>query len=491
MRPIVVPPNSPSEYFAVWPLPVAQRVIIFAGCLATIYTQFTMSPATVEYARTMGATGVHIGILAALPTGMLFTQFLTAWIATGLRFRRRTWMAVSLVQRTIYLPVAFGPWLVPGLSESFWLWALMFAAAANYGMLHFGSPLWLSWMGDYLPPQGLNRFWGARQLWMQWTAAGTLGLCAVVLLKCGLPIRVAFTGLLCFASLAGVLDILCFIKVHEPPVTASPTIPLAQILAAPFQDRNYRTFIFYSCFWHFAAMLGAPFISLYLLSYIGMDLFQVLILWSLSWIGGAVVSHWVGRFADTYGNRPLLVLCTAFKSVNMLALLLVPPDPAISFWLLIPVLMVDAMLNAGIENANKGFMLLNSPTENRTVFIAAGTALAGMIGCITAIVAGGVLTSLEAYRWSMPTPFGSMLITNFHLLFAFSFLMRLMAVELARWVREPGSILTRNALIAVCGLNQVGAPMLKMIRQVAPSKSSQILLTDDDSTVTEAVRHAA
>jgi MFS family permease len=465
----------------VWPLPVAQRVIIFAGCLATIYTQFTMSPATVEYARTMGATGVHIGILAALPTGMLFTQFLTAWVVTGLRFRRRTWMAVSLIQRTIYLPVAFGPWLIPGIPESFWLWGLILAAAANYGMLHFGSPLWLSWMGDYLPPQGLNRFWGARQLWMQWTAAGTLGICAVVLLKCGLPIRVAFTGLLCFASLAGVLDILCFIKIHEPPVTQARTTKMRQVLAAPFCDPNYRTFIYYSCFWHFAAMLGAPFISLYLLSYIGMELFQVLVLWSLSWIGGAVVSHWVGYFADTFGNRPLLVLCTAFKSVNMFALLLVPPDPALAFWLLIPVLMVDAMLNAGIENANKGFMLLNSPVENRTVFIAAGTALAGMVGCITAISAGSLLTALEAYRWTMQTPFGPMVLTNFHLLFGFSFLMRLAAVELARWVREPGSIRTGQALLAVCGFGQV----------VTPSKSQQVLMPDDDSTVTEALRRAA
>lgn len=473
-----------------WPLPVARRAIIFAGCLATIYTQFTMSPATVEYARTLGATGVHIGILAALPTGMLFTQFLTAWIATKLKYRRRTWMAVSLIQRTIYLPIAFGPWLFPQVPEPYWLTGLIVAAAANYGLLHFGSPLWLSWMGDYLPAQGLNRFWGARQLWMQWTAAATLGLCAVVLLKVGLPIRVAFTGLLCFASLAGVADILCFLRVHEPPVTAPPSIKMLDVLAAPFQDRNYRTFIFYSCFWHFAAMLGAPFISLYLLSYVGMELFEVLVLWSLSWIGGAVVSHWVGHFADTYGNRPLLVLCTAFKSINMLALLLVPPEPSIAFWLLIPVLMVDAMLNAGIENANKGFMLLNSPSEHRTMFIAAGTALAGMIGCITAIVAGAVLTAMNDFRCELHTPWGLVFINNFHLLFGFSFLMRLLAVELARWVREPGAVLTRSALLAVCGLRLKSDPALKMARALTPCPAP-VLLTDDDSTVTEAVRHAA
>ena len=473
-----------------WPLPVARRAIIFAGCLATIYTQFTMSPATVEYARTLGATGVHVGILAALPTGMLFTQFLTAWVATRLRYRRRMWMAVSLVQRTIYLPVAFGPWLFPGVSESFWLWAFIIAAASNYGLLHFSSPLWLSWMGDYLPQQGLNRFWGARQLWMQWTAAATLGLCAVVLLKCGLPIRVAFAGLLCFASLAGVADILCFIKVHEPPVTAPPSIHMRDVWSAPFKDRNYRSFIFYSCFWHFAAMLGAPFISLYLLTYVGMELFQVLMLWSLSWIGGALVSHWVGSFADNYGNRPLLVLCTAFKSLNMLALLMVPADPELAFWLLIPVLMVDAMLNAGIENANKGFMLLNSPPEHRTVYIAAGTALAGMVGCVTAITAGGALTAMSDWKWDVDSPWGPVHINHFHVLFGFSFLMRLVAVELARWVREPGSIGTVEALISVLVPRKSHAPLVRFVR--APrTVASPILLSEDDSALGEPIHHAA
>lgn len=476
---------------SVWPLPVAQRAIIFAGCLATIYTQFTMSPATIEYARTLGATGVHIGILAALPTGMLFTQFLTAWVATRLRYRRTTWMIVSIIQRTIYLPVAFGPWLFPETPEIVWLWGFLIAAATNYGMLHFGSPLWLSWMGDYLPQKGLNRFWGARQLWMQWTAAGTLALCAIVMLKCGLPIRVAFTGLLCFASIAGVADILCFLKIHEPPITSPPSTRMSDVWAAPFQDKNYRTFIFYSCFWHFAAMLGAPFISLFLLTYIGMELFQVLMLWSLSWIGGALVSHWVGWFADTYGNRPLLVLCTAFKSVNMLALLMIPPDPSLAFWLLIPVLMVDAMLNAGIENANKGFMLLNSPVEHRTVFIAAGTALAGMVGCVTAIAAGAVLTEMEGWNWTLTSPFGPVFINNFHVLFGFSFLMRLAAVELARWVREPGSVRTGAALLAVCWPNPHNFGLQRLIREPRAPEPVPLLLTSDDSSVGEPIRHAA
>ena len=42
------------------------------------YTQLTTSPATVQFARSMGATGLHIGILGALPLGLVCMQLLSA-----------------------------------------------------------------------------------------------------------------------------------------------------------------------------------------------------------------------------------------------------------------------------------------------------------------------------------------------------------------------------------------------------------------------------
>ena len=69
----------------------------------------------------------------------------------------------------------------------------------------------------------------------------------------------------------------------------------------------------------------------------------------------------------------LLILCTTLKAVNMLGLLFIPANPTVAFWVLVPILMMDAQLNAGINIANQGFLLIHSPRENRTMFIAAGT----------------------------------------------------------------------------------------------------------------------
>ena len=58
------------------------------------YTQLTTSPATVQFARSMGATGFHIGILGALPLGLVCMQLLSAVAVQRLARRKPLWMVV-------------------------------------------------------------------------------------------------------------------------------------------------------------------------------------------------------------------------------------------------------------------------------------------------------------------------------------------------------------------------------------------------------------
>src|SRR5205814_4194917 len=171
--------------------------------------------------------------------------------------------------------VALGPWLLPEVPDATWLWALLAAAAADQALGNFGSPLWLSWMGDYLPRDGMNRFWGARQVWMQWAAAVALLACALLLFKTGWDTRTAYSVIVVVAAACGISDLLMFLKVAEPPMVREERPPLKQVLSAPFQHHHFRRFIAYASFWNFAAMLGAPFISMYLLVDVGISLYDV------------------------------------------------------------------------------------------------------------------------------------------------------------------------------------------------------------------------
>jgi hypothetical protein len=399
------------------------------------YTQLTASPATVQFARSMGATGLHIGILGALPMGLVGVQLLSALAVERLGRRKPLWLAVSIVQRMIFLPAALGPWLWPQIDQAIWVWTLLLLTAINHGMLHFGSPLWLSWMGDYLPHKGLNRFWGVRHSSQQWTAALALLANALFFLKSGVDVRGAFAAIITLGAVLGVTDILLFLRIEEPPLRHAAQARLRDALAGPFRQRDFRGFILYSCFWNLAAMVGAPFISMYLLEHVGMDLFHVLLLWTISWVGGAVLSNHLGGWAERYGQRPVLVLCTAFKSINMIGLLACPADPTIAFFVLAPIFMIDAFLNAGIAIATNGFLIKNSPRQNRTMFIAAGTGFAGMVGGTASILAGAAIAASD--DWSCVV--AGVHYVNFHVLFAISMVLRLASAVLATRIREPTS----------------------------------------------------
>lgn len=422
------------------------------------YTQLSMSPATIQFARSLNANSLHIGILGALPTGMLFLQFLAAIVANHLKYRRKLWLGVSVIQRLVLVPAALGPVLFPEISDVSWIWVLIALTALNHGMLHFATPLWLSWMGDYLPRNGLSSFWGVRQLWMQWTGAVSLFLAAVFLLYGGLEIRQAFSVLLGAGAVFGLLDLVLFLKVEEPPVSPAPEPRLRDVVSAPFRDRDFRSFIGFTCFWHFAAMTGAPFISLFLLQHTGLDLFRLLMLWVFSWVGGAALSSRLGQLTEEVGNRPVLIICTAFKSLNMIALCLIPRNPEVAFWIMLPVFVIDSVLNAGIAIANNGFMLKNSPTSNRTMFIAAGTAMAGMIGGLTSIAAGAVLVAGADWQ----TTWQGREINSFHLLFAASLALRLVAAGLAFRIREKesrGAFQVASQMIGVTPLRILRFPV--------------------------------
>jgi MFS family permease len=418
-----------------WPLRKAQTAIIIAGCLGTAFLQIVTSAAAVQYTRALGGTGLHVGVFNALPTGMLFMQLLAGLAANRLRYRRPLWFGLSLIQRTLLVPVALAPVFWPEAFDTSWVWVFLAANIALHGLAQFGSPLWMSWMGDYLPREGLSDFWGIRQRWMNWAISASLATCAIYVALSGMTIQQSYTHLCILASIVGVIDLCLFLKVEEPPVNRAAHAGWKQVLFEPFKNSAFRSFIKYACMWHFAAMIGAPFISLYLLQHIGMSLFQVLMLWSVSAIGGALTAAALGRFAEKHGNKPLLTYCTLFKPLNMIVLLLAPRDPNMAFMFLAPAFMIDHALNIGIQIGQEGFLLKQSPSRNRAMFIASGMALAGLVGCVTSVGCGAVLSSMQG--WSTSVAGFSM--NGFHVLFWASAVMRFATLRLVSRIEEPAA----------------------------------------------------
>jgi predicted MFS family arabinose efflux permease len=302
-------------------------------------------------------------------------------------------------------------------------------------------PMWFSWMGELLPHGKINEFWAERRRWAALTTAACMLLSAEFFRRMGnLDIRLTYSAIATLGTLAGILDILLFIKVPEPPsaVTAEPLH--LRFLIEPFKDPNFRGMLAYSGFFTFAIMFAAPFFQLYVLKELLLPVDVVLMLWFCHAVGGMIFSRHIGRLADRVGQRPVIILCTALKSLIVLGFFLIRPGP----WMLmlIPIFLFDNMLNTGLLVARNGYMLKQSPPEHRPMYVAAVLAGSGLCGASASLLAGQLFRSMEGFR----TEWWGFSLTPYHVVFGISFLLRSCSVFTALWIREPSGRATAEVL---------------------------------------------
>ena len=435
----------------VWSLKSAKRAIVIGGCLGVAAYQIVLSPATILFAQELGAMQVHIGIVGSLSNSVLFMQLLGALLVTRMTHRKPLWLPIMVLQRMVLLPAAIGPWLFPEVAIAWWLLLFISSMVLYHAINHLMFPLWLSWMGDYLPHAGLNAYWGFREYATQLTAAIAVCSTGLLVFRPGTDIKLLYMLLILFVTIIGVTDILLFLRIEEPAVSHGANPGLWAIVSGPFRRQDFRSFILFNSFFTFAVNTASPFMPIYIKEYLGIPGNELLIMWSIFLASGAVCARQIGRWTERFGQRPVLILSVSLKSINVIAFLLLPAgNPRLAFWVLLPVFCIDSILNIGYVISTNGFMIKNSPRENRAMYIAAGNGFAGIVGGITAVAAGIFLDQLANWRGVI---WGRTLV-NFHLVFAISLLLRLIAIYVAWNVHEPASHKTRHMLAELFGLRK-------------------------------------
>ena len=112
--------------------------------------------------------------------------------------------------------------------------------------------------------------------------------------------------------------------------------------------------------------------------------------------------------------------------------------------------------------ASPRFLLKHSPTEDRAMYIAAGTAVAGLVGGVTSVASGGVLSLLGPGHVAIL----GLSFSGFHALFFASVLMRWATIIYVRRIREPharGAKDMAAALIVASPLRLVGLPLSRLM----------------------------
>jgi len=399
------------------------RLVTRGCCLFMIFNTGVSSPLILKLIQQLGGTPAQVGLYGGIPLIALSMQFVGALMARRLKARKPAFMIWIILGRLLYLPALLGPVLVPALRNPRGVsWMILFLFLGNL-LNHMATPLFYSWMGDLIPRSVLNRYWGVRASWS--SAVWVLSYLVIMGLSSipGFPFFSLILLVVSVSVIAGIWDILLFLRVHEPPPHPQAPEHPVRILLQPLRDNRYRQLVFFFSGWNAAAVCAAVQMGFYLFAMMGMPVWKATLIWSLQGLGTALSAKGWGRLAQRRGCVFLLRTGMMFKIFIGLAFVVITPETA--FWILLPVCFFDGMWNAAYGVGQNGLMFECSPDRDRAMFVASMTGLCGLVGGLSATLGGQLIQRLQGL--DLHAPWG--MLNAFQVIFLISTVLRvLMAV---------------------------------------------------------------
>jgi MFS family permease len=405
-------------------------LITWGCCLFMVFSTGVSSPLITKLIQELGGTPLQVGLYGGIPLIALSMQFIGALMARRMSARKPAFMIWIILGRLLYLPALLVPMHLTQLHNAQGVtWMLFFLFLGNM-LNHMATPLFYSWMGDLIPRRVLHRYWGVRATWSSavWVVS-YLGIMFLSTLP-QLPFYPLLTVLIAVSVVSGIIDILLFVSVHEPPVVPCPPANVREILLQPLLDRSYRRLVLFFSGWNAATVCAAVQMGFYLFAVMDMPVWKATLIWSLQGLGAAVSAKGWGRLAQRRGCVFLLRVGILFKPIIGIAFVLIRPENA--FAILLPVSFFDGMWNAAYGVGQNGLMFHNSPPRDRAMFVAAMTGFCGFVGGLSAALGGKFIDTFAERRWDLPWGEAN----AFQMIFLLSSILRL-AMALWAWRLEP------------------------------------------------------
>lgn len=375
-------------------------------------------------ARELGAEGLAVGLIVASPNlaGVLRlgAPALLRAVDSRQTFAIVTFSLSGLL--LFLLPLLSWPGLLPSerlsLAVLVTLWGL-WHLAMFLGVI----ALW-SWFGDLVPGDVRGRFIGVRQGWLM--AGQVTGMVAAGLFALGLSRMMPDLPRwqpLAWPALAGAVCMLLAVV----PLLALPNVQLnAQKIGSlgdslrAISDRRFLPLLGFWCWAGVANGVSQAAQGLFPFA-LGLPVLVMLGLQAGMQIGQAGVSPAIGRWADRFGSRRLMIGSQVLVSTALL--FYVPASREAPYWIVGTWLLWIAY--AGLNVCLPHVMLRLSPGENSPPYIATYFALGGLATALSSIVFGALFDALPR-DWSLEV--GGMALDRFRVFFIGGALLRLSAV---------------------------------------------------------------
>ncbi|TAF02527.1 MAG: MFS transporter [Nostocales cyanobacterium] len=408
---------------------------------ATIFSITTGGILLSNFLVELDASPVVFGMLSSIPMLVNLIQPLGAYISERTTSRFQYSALVYGISRLLWLILVIGiigaGWGVINSQQLVILTLLIVFFSHLSGGL--GSASWMSWLAIIIPRSLRGRYFGIRN-----SATSLTNLLCVPL--AGLAVSHWYGGtiqgygvVLFVGVLFGLVSLGCqYFKIDVNPqlqntyiVDCSPnskydpvSIPQQQWDENIWKNSNFWIFILYFSLWMLAFNLCSPFVNLYLLETLNVDVGWVTVYSSLQAGANLLMVLLWGKLADKVGNRPILIFAGIIVAVTPLLWFGISNN-SLDIWLWLPLLHIFiGGTGAGIDLCNNNMQIGITPVRNQSIYFAIAAAIAGVTGALGTTIGGFIAQSSH---------FGGLLG-----LFAFSSICRLAALIPLIFVKEQG-----------------------------------------------------
>ena len=431
------------------------RASTWDGVFAAIFSSITGGVLLSNFLLQLGASTVEIGIISSVPMLVNLLQPVGAYLASRTTSRYWYGLAIFGTGRLLWLILVVGICFggTSNANRHNLLFSTLGIVLATYVLTSLGGASWLSWMAILVPQKLRGRYFGFRN-----SAASLTTLICVPLFGFAVSAWPGGTiqgygvfllpGILC-----GLISLGCqFLITDVNPQVQNRQLEenrLAEELASKDEGvnsgetegentglpssvvnnhlykQNFGRFLLYFGFWTFAINVSNPFLNIYLLDDLAIDVSWVTLYTSLAAGANLLMLVFWGKIADRIGNRPLLLLVGIVVAVTPLFWLGTANNP-FCLWVWLPILhLLNGGTFAAIDLCNNNIQMSVAPIRYQASYFAIAAAVAGVAGAL-ATIAGGFLAQF-ANVGGLPG------------LFALSSVLRLIALLPLVLVREQRS----------------------------------------------------
>ncbi|MXZ76325.1 MAG: MFS transporter [Gemmatimonadetes bacterium] len=359
------------------------------GMLESVHSAITTGVYTTGYALHLGASSAMIGFISAsISIGQLL-QAISPLLIERLQRRKPLCLSANAVSSSLWLPIAFIPFL---FFEVYQVLALMGCIALSKAVMSLVSPARQSWLTDLVPDEMRGRF-VARQRSLTASAGLITSVCAGFFLStyAAGEEQGGFTTLFIVAVVFSGFGVWAWSRIPEPQKTRGEHVPSNQLLRLPFRHGPFRRLMFLVSGRLLIAQIAAPFFTVYMLRTLEVSYAQIAIYSAIQTIATIIMNPFWGYLADKYGYKPVMSLTAVGLALFPLGWGFVTLE---NYWIMVPLVQVwGGSMSAGWGTARFNLIVKTAPAINRSAFLGCYSAVSrGCAAC--GAVLGGIAADL-------------------------------------------------------------------------------------------------